>query len=80
MRPPSPTILSLIENIFEIDIKMNLLVRPGTKASDISKIISHQQALKQCRMYLKRKVVERKRLHNKSRGYITIQVAELLAC
>lgn len=44
-----------IENIFEIDIKMNLLVKPGAKASDISKIISHQQALKQCRMYLKRK-------------------------
>ena len=44
-----------IKNIFEIDIKMNLLVKPGTKASEINKIISHQQALKQCRMYLKRR-------------------------
>lgn len=44
-----------IENIFEIDIKMNLLVKPGTKAGDIKKIVSHPQALKQCRMYLKRK-------------------------
>lgn len=44
-----------IENIFEIDIKQNLLVLPGTKASDINKIVSHPQALKQCRMYLKRK-------------------------
>lgn len=43
-----------IENIFEIDIKMNLLVLPGTKANDITKIVSHQQALKQCRMYLRR--------------------------
>ena len=43
-----------IENIFEIDIKMNLLVLPGTKANDIVKIVSHQQALKQCRMYLRR--------------------------
>lgn len=44
-----------IENIFEIDIKMNLLVLPGTKASEITKIVSHPQALKQCRMYLRRK-------------------------
>ena len=44
-----------IENFFEIDIKMNLLVKPGTKPSDITKIVSHPQALKQCRMYLKRK-------------------------
>jgi len=44
-----------IENMFEIDIKMNLLVLPGTKAEEIKKIVSHQQALKQCRMYLKRK-------------------------
>jgi prephenate dehydratase len=43
-----------IEKIFEIDIKMNLMALPGTKREDIKKIISHQQALKQCRMYLKR--------------------------
>jgi len=44
-----------IENIFEIDIKMNLLIKKGTKLEDIKKISSHPQALKQCRMYLKRK-------------------------
>ncbi len=44
-----------IEEIFEIDIKHNLLVKPGVKADQIKKIISHPQALKQCRMYLQRK-------------------------
>lgn len=44
-----------IQNIFEIDIKHCLLVKPGVNSSNIKKIISHQQALKQCRMYLKRK-------------------------
>jgi prephenate dehydratase len=43
-----------IEKIFEIDIKMNLLALPKTKPGDIKKIVSHNQALKQCRMYLKR--------------------------
>lgn len=44
-----------IENIFEIDIKMNLLVKKGVNSGDIKRIVSHPQALKQCRMYLKRK-------------------------
>ena len=44
-----------IENIFEIDIQHYLLARKGTKTSEIKKIVSHPQALKQCRMYLKRK-------------------------
>jgi len=43
-----------IEKMFEIDIKHNLLVKHGTKTADIKKIVSHQQALRQCRMYLKR--------------------------
>lgn len=43
-----------IEKMFEIDIKHCLLVKSGTKTSDIKMIASHQQALKQCRMYLKR--------------------------
>jgi len=43
-----------IEQLFEIDIKMNLLGKPGVKTADIKKIVSHQQALRQCRMYLKR--------------------------
>ncbi|NTU98681.1 hypothetical protein HGA64_01595 [Candidatus Falkowbacteria bacterium] len=44
-----------IEKIFEIDIRMNLMVKPGTKIEDIRHITSHDQALKQCRMYLRRK-------------------------
>jgi prephenate dehydratase len=44
-----------IEKIFEIDIKHCLLVQPGTTSSQVNMIVSHQQAIKQCRMYLKRK-------------------------
>jgi prephenate dehydratase len=44
-----------IDNMFEIDIRHNLLVKPGINPSEISAVASHQQALKQCRMYLKRK-------------------------
>jgi prephenate dehydratase len=43
-----------IEKMFEIDIKMNLMVRSGINPENIKNITSHQQALKQCRMYLKR--------------------------
>lgn len=43
-----------ITNMFEIDIRHNLIVKPGTKKEDIKKIASHDQALKQCKMYLKR--------------------------
>lgn len=43
-----------IERMFEIDVRHNLLVKHGAKASDIRTITSHDQALKQCRMYLKR--------------------------
>jgi len=44
-----------IENIFEIDIKHCLLVKPGMNSGQVEAIASHPQALKQCRMYLKRK-------------------------
>jgi len=43
-----------IEKMFEIVVKQNLLVAPGTKREDITEITSHDQAIKQCRMYLKR--------------------------
>lgn len=43
-----------IMKMFEIDVHHNLLVKNGTKADSITKIVSHDQAIKQCRMYLKR--------------------------
>lgn len=43
-----------IQKIFEIDVRHNLLVKPGVHAGNITEITSHDQALKQCRMYLKR--------------------------
>ncbi|MCA9365684.1 hypothetical protein KC723_02220, partial [Candidatus Kaiserbacteria bacterium] len=44
-----------IERLFEIDVHHMLLVKPGITTSRITKITSHDQALKQCRMYLKRR-------------------------
>jgi prephenate dehydratase len=46
--------LFTIKNIFEINVHHNLLVKKGVVAGKIRQITSHDQALKQCRMYLKR--------------------------
>jgi prephenate dehydratase len=43
-----------IKKIFDIEIHQNLLVREGVKEGEIKTITSHEQALKQCRGYLKR--------------------------
>lgn len=43
-----------IKKIFEIDVHHNLLVKKGVTADKIKMITSHDQAIKQCRMYLKR--------------------------
>jgi prephenate dehydratase len=45
----------IIEKIFEIDVRHCLHIIPGTDKEKITKVVSHPQALKQCRMYLKRK-------------------------
>jgi prephenate dehydratase len=42
-----------IEKMFEIDVHHNLLVRQGAKREEIKVVTSHDQAIKQCRMYLK---------------------------
>src|SRR3989338_2864683 len=42
-----------IKKLFDIDIHQNLLVREGMGKSEITTITSHEQALKQCRAYLK---------------------------
>jgi len=44
-----------VERMFEIDVHHMLLVQPGTTSSHITTISSHDQAIKQCRMYIKRK-------------------------
>ncbi len=44
-----------IKKIFEIDVHHCLIVKNGATAQSIKKIVSHDQALKQCRMYLKRR-------------------------
>lgn len=44
-----------IENYFEIDVRQCLMVYPGVNPGDVRAIASHDQALKQCRMYLRRK-------------------------
>lgn len=44
-----------IKKMFEIDIHMNLMVRKGVTAEKVTRIVSHDQALKQCRMYLRRR-------------------------
>ncbi len=43
-----------IEGMFELDVHHMLLVKPGMTAAHINTVASHDQALKQCRMYLKR--------------------------
>jgi prephenate dehydratase len=44
-----------INKFFEIDVRHCLLALRGKNIDDIKQISSHSQALKQCRMYLKRK-------------------------
>lgn len=44
----------IVERMFEIDVHHMLLVKPGTVASQVETIASHDQAIKQCRMYIQR--------------------------
>jgi prephenate dehydratase len=43
-----------IERMFELDVHHMLLIKRGVTAAHITAVSSHDQALKQCRMYLKR--------------------------
>jgi len=43
-----------IERMFELDVHHMLLVKPGTSRAAVTTITSHDQAIKQCRMYLRR--------------------------
>jgi len=44
-----------IKEILEIPVIHCLLTKPGTKKENIKNIASHDQALKQCKIYLKKK-------------------------
>ncbi|KND46913.1 MAG: chorismate mutase / prephenate dehydratase [Parcubacteria bacterium C7867-004] len=44
-----------VKKMFEIDVHQNLMAKKGVNPEQITAITSHDQALKQCRMYLKRK-------------------------
>jgi len=44
-----------VQSMFEYDVHHMLLVRPGVNATTIDTIVSHDQALKQCRMYVRRR-------------------------
>lgn len=43
-----------VRQMFELDVHHMLLVKPGVTSSRVDTITSHDQAIKQCRMYLKR--------------------------
>ncbi len=43
-----------IKKVFDIDVRQNLVVRKGVDARTIRTIVSHEQALRQCKTYLKR--------------------------
>jgi prephenate dehydratase len=43
-----------IERMFEMDVHHMLLVQPGVDQASITSVTSHDQAIKQCRMYLRR--------------------------
>jgi prephenate dehydratase len=43
-----------IDKMFEIDVRHCLIAKPDMKMENITLIASHDQALKQCKMYLKR--------------------------
>lgn len=42
-----------INNVYDMEISHNLLVKPGTDIKDIKKVYSHQQALDQCARLIK---------------------------
>ena len=53
-----------INGIYELEIRQNLLGLPGATTEDIRKVVSHPQALSQCRDYLKLKGLETEDMSN----------------
>ena len=42
-----------INGVYDLEVSQNLVGLPGTKLSDISEVVSHQQALMQCSNFIK---------------------------
>lgn len=47
-----------VNQVLELEITQNILVKPGTKFDNIKKVISHPQALAQCAEYIRKKGFE----------------------
>ncbi len=45
----------VVKKLFEVDVHHCLLVQKGVRSDEIKTITSHDQAIKQCRMYLRRR-------------------------
>ncbi len=43
-----------VNDVIEIEVYHNLLVKKGTKLEDVKKVMSHQQALSQCRDFIEK--------------------------
>lgn len=43
-----------MEDIFLLEVRQNLLVKPGTRRKEIKEIVSHPQGIEQCKAYLGR--------------------------
>lgn len=58
----------VIEEVFNMHISQNLIGLPGTKLSDIRKVISHPQALSQCETFILAHALEQEAAVNTARA------------
>lgn len=57
-----------VNGIYSLDIHHNLIGLPGTKESDVKKVISHQQALDQCASYIRNQGFKSENCENTARA------------